>query len=455
MGMNNMDNYMEQMAVLCENNDSINKNLYSEYGVKRGLRDENGQGVLTGLTNISDIKAFEYRDGKKCPCDGELSYRGYNIRDFVAGSKGKKYVFEEGAYLLLFGELPDNDQLKEFRDELSECMKLPTNFTRDVIMKAPTADIMGSMTRSILTLGSYDKKKDNLDIPNVLRQSMQLIATFPMIAAYAYHAYNHYEKDQSMYIHRPEKELSIAENFLRMLRPDTCFTDLEARVLDIALLLHMEHGGGNNSTFTTRVVTSSGSDTYSVIAAAMSSLKGKKHGGANLMVMNMMDDIKEHVKDYADEEEIAAYLDKLLNKQAFDKKGLIYGMGHAVYTDSDPRAVILKRYAKSLSEEKGLQKEFALYELVEQTAGAIIAQKRHLVKPVCANVDFYSGFVYTMLGIPEELFTPIFAIARTSGWCAHRLEELVNKGKIIRPAYKYVGTHCDYVEMDERTGEEQ
>ena len=319
MGMNNMDNYMEQMAVLCENNDSINKNLYSEYGVKRGLRDENGQGVLTGLTNISDIKAFEYRDGKKCPCDGELSYRGYNIRDFVAGSKGKKYVFEEGAYLLLFGELPDNDQLKEFRDELSECMKLPTNFTRDVIMKAPTADIMGSMTRSILTLGSYDKKKDNLDIPNVLRQSMQLIATFPMIAAYAYHAYNHYEKDQSMYIHRPEKELSIAENFLRMLRPDTCFTDLEARVLDIALLLHMEHGGGNNSTFTTRVVTSSGSDTYSVIAAAMSSLKGKKHGGANLMVMNMMEDIRAHIKDYHDEEEIEHYLDKILNKEAFDK----------------------------------------------------------------------------------------------------------------------------------------
>ena len=319
MGMNSIDNYMEQMAVLCENNDSINKNLYSEYGVKRGLRDENGQGVLTGLTNISDIKAFEYRDGQKRPCDGELSYRGYNIRDFVAGSKGKKYVFEEGAYLLLFGELPDNDQLKEFRDELSECMKLPTNFTRDVIMKAPTADIMGSMTRSILTLGSYDKKKDNLDIPNVLRQSMQLIATFPMIAAYAYHAYNHYEKDQSMYIHRPEKELSIAENFLRMLRPDTCFTDLEARVLDIALLLHMEHGGGNNSTFTTRVVTSSGSDTYSVIAAAMSSLKGKKHGGANLMVMNMMEDIRAHIKDYHDEEEIEHYLDKILNKEAFDK----------------------------------------------------------------------------------------------------------------------------------------
>ena len=453
MGMNNMDNYMEQMAVLCENNDSINKNLYSEYGVKRGLRDENGQGVLTGLTNISDIKAFEYRDGQKCPCDGELSYRGYNIRDFVAGSKGKKYVFEEGAYLLLFGELPDNNQLEEFRDELSECMKLPTNFTRDVIMKAPTADIMGSMTRSILTLGSYDKKKDNLDIPNVLRQSMQLIATFPMIAAYAYHAYNHYEKDQSMYIHRPEKELSIAENFLRMLRPDTCFTDLEARVLDIALLLHMEHGGGNNSTFTTRVVTSSGSDTYSVIAAAMSSLKGKKHGGANLMVMNMMDDIKEHVKDYADEEEIAAYLDKLLNKQAFDKKGLIYGMGHAVYSISDPRAEIFKGFVEQLAVEKGYEKEYALYSKVERLATEVIGERRRMYKGVNANVDFYSGLVYQMLNLPQALYTPIFAAARIVGWSAHRLEELKNVDKIIRPAYKALAPHRDYIEMDDRGDE--
>ena len=450
MGMNNMDNYMEQMAVLCENNDSINKNLYSEYGVKRGLRDENGQGVLTGLTNISDIKAFEYRDGKKCPCDGELSYRGYNIRDFVAGSKGKKYVFEEGAYLLLFGELPDNDQLKEFRDELSECMKLPTNFTRDVIMKAPTADIMGSMTRSILTLGSYDKKKDNLDIPNVLRQSMQLIATFPMIAAYAYHAYNHYEKDQSMYIHRPEKELSIAENFLRMLRPDTCFTDLEARVLDIALLLHMEHGGGNNSTFTTRVVTSSGSDTYSVIAAAMSSLKGKKHGGANLMVMNMMEDIRAHIKDYHDEEEIEHYLDKILNKEAFDRSGLIYGMGHAVYSLSDPRAEIFKRFVKKLSDEKGMQKEYTLYSNVERLAPHVIEHARKMYKGVSANIDFYSGFVYNMLGLPLELYTPIFAMARISGWSAHRMEELVNMDKIIRPAYRSIMPEKAYVPLEER-----
>ena len=450
MGMNNMDNYMEQMAVLCENNDSINKNLYSEYGVKRGLRDENGQGVLTGLTNISDIKAFEYRDGQKRPCDGELSYRGYNIRDFVAGSKGKKYVFEEGAYLLLFGELPDNDQLKEFRDELSECMKLPTNFTRDVIMKAPTADIMGSMTRSILTLGSYDKKKDNLDIPNVLRQSMQLIATFPMIAAYAYHAYNHYEKDQSMYIHRPEKELSIAENFLRMLRPDTCFTDLEARVLDIALLLHMEHGGGNNSTFTTHVVSSSGTDTYSAIAAALGSLKGPKHGGANIKVVSMFQDLKKNVKDISDEEEVREYLKKLLHKEAFDKRGLIYGMGHAIYSVSDPRAQVLKGFVETLAREKGRMKEYNLYAMVEQMAPEVIAEERHIYKGVSANVDFYSGFVYSMLDLPLELYTPIFAVARIVGWSAHRMEELINTDKIIRPAYKNVLAPAVYVPLKER-----
>ena len=450
MGMNSIDNYMEQMAVLCENNDSINKNLYSEYGVKRGLRDENGQGVLTGLTNISDIKAFEYRDGQKRPCDGELSYRGYNIRDFVAGSKGKKYVFEEGAYLLLFGELPDNDQLKEFRDELSECMKLPTNFTRDVIMKAPTADIMGSMTRSILTLGSYDKKKDNLDIPNVLRQSMQLIATFPMIAAYAYHAYNHYEKDQSMYIHRPEKELSIAENFLRMLRPDTCFTDLEARVLDIALLLHMEHGGGNNSTFTTRVVTSSGSDTYATISAALSSLKGPRHGGANIKVVEMFKDIKHNVHDITDRDEVKEYLRKILNKEVFNRQGLIYGMGHAVYSISDPRAEIFKSFVEKLATEKGRTKDFNLYSMIETLAPQVIAEERQIYKGVSANVDFYSGLVYSMLDIPEELFTPMFAIARIVGWSAHRIEEIITADKIMRPAYVSNCDYYDYTNIEER-----
>ena len=442
--------YMENQAVLCEKNDSISKKLYAEYGVKRGLRDEKGQGVLTGLTNISDIKAFEYRDGQKCPCEGELSYRGYNIRDLVAGSKGKRFIFEEGAYLLLFGELPTDEQLKEFQGIIATCMKLPTNFTRDVIMKAPSADIMGAMTRSILTLGSYDKKKDSLEISNVLRQSMQLIATFPMMAVYAYHAYNHYEKEGSMYIHRPRKELSVAENFLRVLRPDMQYSELEARVLDIALLLHMEHGGGNNSTFTTRVVTSSGSDTYSVIAAAMSSLKGQKHGGANLMVMNMMDDIKAHVKDYADEDEIATYLSKILKKEAFDHKGLIYGMGHAVYSLSDPREQVFKGFVEKLACEKGREKDMLLYNNIEKIAPQLIAEQRQIFKGVSPNVDFYSGFVYEMLNIPRELYTPLFAIARIVGWSAHRLEELITTDKIIRPAYKSLVSKKEYVAREAR-----
>ena len=442
--------YMEQQATVCEQNDNIGKNLYTEYGVKKGLRDEKGQGVLTGLTNISNIKAFEYKDGQKFPCEGELSYRGYNIRELVEGGKGKRFIFEEGAYLLLFGELPSDAQLQEFQEKLSMCMKFPTNFTKDVIMKAPSEDIMGAMTRSILTLGSYDGKKEHLDIPNVLRQSMQLIATFPMMAVYAYHAYSHYVKDGSMYIHRPKKELSVAENFLRLLRPDMKYTELEARVLDIALLLHMEHGGGNNSTFTTRVVTSSGSDTYSVIAAAMSSLKGKKHGGANLMVMKMMDDIKAHVKDYADEEEIAFYLSKILNKEAFDKKGLIYGMGHAVYSLSDPREQVFKEFVEQLAGEKGRDKDMLLYNNIEKIAPRLIGEKRQVFKGVSPNVDFYSGFVYEMLDIPRELYTPLFAIARIVGWSAHRLEELITTDKIIRPAYKSLVSPKEYLAREER-----
>lgn len=448
--MENINDYSKKQADMCIDNDRIPKALYADYGVKKGLRDENGQGVLTGLTNISSVRAFDVIDGEKVPCDGELLYRGYDVTKLVKGAGDKRFIFEESAYLLLFGELPDATQLEEFRHIIANCMELPTNFTRDVIMKAPSADIMNSMTRSILTLASYDDRKDDLSIENVLRQSIQLISTFPMLAVYGYHAYNHYERDDSMYIHRPDKELSLAENFLRMLRPDMKYTPLETHVLDIALLLHMEHGGGNNSSFTTRVVTSSGSDTYSAIAAAMSSLKGRKHGGANLMVMNMMEDIRAHIKDYHDEEEIEHYLDKILNKEAFDKKGLIYGMGHAVYTNSDPREVILKSFAKNLSVEKGMEKEYALYETVEKEAGQLIMNKRKMFKPVCANVDFYSGFVYSMLGIPEEMFTPMFATARISGWCAHRLEELVNAGKIIRPAYKYVGWHRDYPKMEER-----
>lgn len=448
--MENINDYSKKQADMCIDNDSIPKALYTDYGVKKGLRDENGQGVLTGLTNISSVRAFDVIDGEKVPCDGELLYRGYDVIKLVKGAGDKRFIFEESAYLLLFGELPDATQLEEFRHIIANCMELPTNFTRDVIMKAPSADIMNSMTRSILTLASYDDRKDDLSIENVLRQSIQLISTFPMLAVYGYHAYNHYERDDSMYIHRPDKELSLAENFLRMLRPDMKYTPLETHVLDIALLLHMEHGGGNNSSFTTRVVTSSGSDTYSAIAAAMSSLKGRKHGGANLMVMNMMEDIRAHIKDYHDEEEIEHYLDKILNKEAFDKKGLIYGMGHAVYSLSDPRERVFKGFVEQLANAKGRAEDMALYNNIERIAPMLIAKERKIFKGVSPNVDFYSGFVYDMLDIPKELYTPLFAIARIVGWSAHRIEELVTTDKIIRPAYKSLVTKREYVDRSHR-----
>lgn len=448
--MENINDYSKKQADMCIDNDSIPKALYTDYGVKKGLRDENGQGVLTGLTNISSVRAFDVIDGEKVPCDGELLYRGYDVTKLVKGAGDKRFIFEESAYLLLFGELPDATQLEEFRHIIANCMELPTNFTRDVIMKAPSADIMNSMTRSILTLASYDDRKDDLSIENVLRQSIQLISTFPMLAVYGYHAYNHYERDDSMYIHRPDKELSLAENFLRMLRPDMKYTPLETHVLDIALLLHMEHGGGNNSSFTTRVVTSSGSDTYSAIAAAMSSLKGRKHGGANLMVMNMMEDIRAHIKDYHDEEEIEHYLDKILNKEAFDKKGPIYGMGHAVYSLSDPRERVFKGFVEQLANAKGRAEDMALYNNIERIAPMLIAKERKIFKGVSPNVDFYSGFVYDMLDIPKELYTPLFAIARIVGWSAHRIEELVTTDKIIRPAYKSLVTKREYVDRSHR-----
>lgn len=448
--MENINDYSKKQADMCIDNDSIPKALYTDYGVKKGLRDENGQGVLTGLTNISSVRAFDVIDGEKVPCDGELLYRGYDVTKLVKGAGDKRFIFEESAYLLLFGELPDATQLEEFRHIIANCMELPTNFTRDVIMKAPSADIMNSMTRSILTLASYDDRKDDLSIENVLRQSIQLMSTFPMLAVYGYHAYNHYERDDSMYIHRPDKELSLAENFLRMLRPDMKYTPLETHVLDIALLLHMEHGGGNNSSFTTRVVTSSGSDTYSAIAAAMSSLKGRKHGGANLMVMNMMEDIRAHIKDYHDEEEIEHYLDKILNKEAFDKKGLIYGMGHAVYSLSDPRERVFKGFVEQLANAKGRAEDMALYNNIERIAPMLIAKERKIFKGVSPNVDFYSGFVYDMLDIPKELYTPLFAIARIVGWSAHRIEELVTTDKIIRPAYKSLVTKREYVDRSHR-----
>lgn len=447
----NIGEYTREKKELCEQHDHVSKELMKEYGVNMGLRDENGKGVLTGLTNISEITAFQNIDGKKIPCDGQLLYRGYDVKELVNGSRGEKFVFEEAAYLLLFGELPNQQELAKFRDMLAEGAQLPTNFTRDVIMKAPSHDIMNSMTRSVLTLASYDKQVGNLEIDNVLRQCIQVISVFPMLAVYGYHAYNHYEKDGSMYIHRPDPELSIAENFLRMLRPDMNYTPLEAQVLDIALLLHMEHGGGNNSTFTTRVVTSSGSDTYAAVAAALSSLKGKKHGGANIMVMEMMEDIRAHVSDYSDEEEIAAYLDKILNKEAFDRKGLVYGMGHAVYSLSDPREVIFKGFVEKLAKDKGRDEDMLLYNNIEKIAPRLIADERKIYKGVSPNVDFYSGFVYDMLDIPVELYTPLFAVARIVGWSAHRIEELVSMNRIIRPAYKSLVTKREYKNRDERT----
>lgn len=433
-----MDYAMKQEAT-CRKNDSISDALFEEYGVNRGLRDMNGKGVLTGLTTISKIVSFADVNGVKTPCDGQLWYRGYNVQTLVKQVGENGFGFEKTAYLLLFGEMPNEEELKEFCKIMANCRTLPTNFTRDVIMKAATKDIMNSMTRSILTLASYDSQVNSSDvISNSLRQCIELISIFPMLAVYGYHAYNHYENDDSMYIHRPEPELSTAENLLMMLRPDKKYSALEAKVLDVALLLHMEHGGGNNSTFTTRVVTSSGSDTYSTIAAAMSSLKGPKHGGANIKVMEMMDDIRVNVKDYSDKEEIASYLSKLMDKEAFDRKGLIYGMGHAVYSLSDPRERVFKKYVENLAEEKGMQEDMELYQNIEEIAPQVIAKKRRIYKGVSPNVDFYSGFVYDMLGIPRELYTAIFAIARVVGWSAHRIEELICADKIIRPAYMSV-----------------
>ena len=436
---NLLANYAAEKRMMCIENDTISDSLFQEYGVNRGLRDVNGKGVLTGLTRISKIVSFkEDETGKAVPCDGELWYRGYNVKTLI-GSIGKgEFGFEKAAYLLMFGSMPSEQELAEFCKVLGESRTLPTNFTRDVIMKAPSRDIMNSMTRSILTLAAYDKMTSVGTIENNIRQCMQLVANFPMLAVYGYHAYNHYENDSSMYIHRPDPKLSTAENFLRMLRPDMKYTQLEAQVLDVALMLHMEHGGGNNSTFTTRVVTSAGTDTYSAIAAAMSSLKGPKHGGANIKVMEMMNDIREHVHDWADRDEVEAYLTRMLDGEVFDHKGLIYGMGHAVYSLSDPRECIFKSYVEHLAVAKNRQEDMMLYKTIEELAGELIAKKRHIFKGVSPNVDFYSGFVYEMLGIPMELYTPLFAIARIAGWSAHRLEEIVGMNKIIRPAYKSV-----------------
>lgn len=441
---------IEHFAGLCEKNTTIEKDLYSKYEVKRGLRDVNGKGVLAGLTNISDVCATKIVDGKEVPCAGNLYYRGYNIKDLVRGFlEDGHFGFEEIAYLLLFGELPNIKESEMFHETLVERRTLPPTFVRDVIMKAPSRDMMNTLAKCILNLYTYDRKADDTSIQNVLRQCLNLISQFPMMMVYGYHAYN-YRMGDDLFIYAPSPDLSTSENILMMLREDRKYTELEAKLLDMALVLHMDHGGGNNSTFTTHVVTSSGTDTYSTMAAAMASLKGPKHGGANIKVTKMFEDMKAHVSDWEDEDEVRQYLNDLLEKKAFDQKGLIYGMGHAIYSVSDPRADIFKKFVKQLAEEKGCEKEYGLYALVERLAPEVIAQKRKIYKGVNANVDFYSGLVYSMLDLPPALYTPIFAAARIVGWSAHRLEELKNADKIIRPAYKPLASYKEYVKIEDR-----
>ncbi|RHP33193.1 citrate/2-methylcitrate synthase [Lachnotalea sp. AF33-28] len=442
---------VKALSELCLKNSNIDPELYTKYDVKRGLRDISGKGVLAGLTEIADIHSYDMVDGKMVPCEGKLYYRGYDVEELVSGflSAGR-FGFEEITYLLLFGELPKSDELESFEKLLGDYRSLPPSFVRDVIMKAPSQDMMNTLARSVLTLYSYDDRADDISIGNVLRQSLQLIAQFPLLAVYGYQAYRHYHLGDSLVIHPPEPTLSTAENILLMLRHDSKYTELEAKILDLALVIHAEHGGGNNSSFTTHVVTSSGTDTYSSVVASLGSLKGPKHGGANIKVAKMFDDLKVQVSDWEDEDEIRGYLNALLDKKAFDKAGLIYGMGHAVYSISDPRAKVFKGFVEKLSVEKGMEAEFRLFDKVERLAADVIKEKRKIYKGVSANVDFYSGFVYRMLDLPMELFTPIFAIARISGWSAHRIEELVNAGKIIRPAYKNVMAQRDYVKMEDR-----
>ncbi|MBO4552375.1 MAG: citrate synthase [Candidatus Methanomethylophilaceae archaeon] len=443
--------YFERQADICVANDNIPAELYTKFDVKKGLRDKDGKGVITGITNISRVDGFVNMNGVRTPCEGKLQYRGYEINDLIFGHHDQKFAFEESAYLLLFGSLPTKEQLEEFKDVIASRRKLPDGFVRDIILEAHSSDVMNSISRSILTLATYDKNVMDCSIPNVLRQCVDIISVMPMLAVYAYQAYKHYELGDSLIIHRPKRELSMAENILRLLRPDKGYTELEAKVLDAALVLHMEHGGGNNSTFTARVITSAGSDTYSVVSASLSSLKGPKHGGANIKVVDMVNDIKSHVKDTDDKKELSGYLEKILDKKAFDGLGLIYGMGHAVYSLSDPRAKILKGLAGKLAEEKGREKDLRLYHAIEELTPDLIRARKNAFTGICANVDLYSGFVYDMLGLPKELYTPIFACARVVGWSAHRIEELTSSGKIIRPAYvSMVEEKVDYVPITER-----
>lgn len=441
---------IEHLASLAVANSEIDPSLYLQYNVKRGLRDATGKGVLTGLTELSEVQGHAMIDGVDTEIDGVLRYRGYAIEDLVERSSQKRFAFEEAVYLLLFGTLPNEQEFEEFKQLFSGYRNLPTHFVRDIIMKAPSKDMMNTLARSVLTLYSYDHAPDDITVENVLRQCLELIALFPQLSVYGYQTYKYYHDGDSFFIHAPKEDYSAAENLLHMLRIDSQFTELEARTLDLALVLHAEHGGGNNSSFTTRVVSSSGTDTYSAIAAALGSLKGPRHGGANIKVVNMMEDIKSNVSDWEDDREISAYLNKILNKEAFDGSGLVYGIGHAVYTKSDPRAKVLHKIVAQLSQEKDMTEEFALYERVERLAPDLVKAKTKSQKSLCANVDFYSGFAYTMLGLPRELYTPIFAISRIAGWSAHRMEEIISHGKIIRPAYRYVGSPKEYIPMEER-----
>ena len=443
--------YITELAALSDKNNGIRPEMYTEHHVYRGLRDMSGNGVVTGLTEISRIKAKEILpDGSETPCDGQLFYRGINVRDLVSGfMRERRFGFEETAYLLLFSELPDKNELDRFGNELGEYRSLPTSFVRDMILKAPGKDMMNILSRTVLALYAYDENPDDISVANVLRQCLQLIAVFPMLAVYGYQSYQHYHCGKSLFIHLPEKQLSTSENILRLLREDGKYSSLEATVLDLALVLHAEHGGGNNSTFTTHVVTSSGTDTYSAVAAALGSLKGPRHGGANVKVVRMFDDMKNSINT-KDKGAVADYRVRLLEKNAFDRAGLIYGMGHAVYSKSDPRADLLSRCAADLAKEKGFEEDFKLYSTVAALAPEIIASKRKMYKGVSPNVDFYSGLIYQMLELPLELFTPIFAIARVVGWSAHRIEEIQNAGKIIRPSYISVKPGREYVPISER-----
>ncbi len=455
--MKELDTYYEitpeikELAQKVQTADAINPELYAKYDVKRGLRDLNGKGVLAGLTNVSNVMAKKIVDGEEVPDYGRLYYRGYDVKRLIAEiSKADRFGFEEIAYLLLFGDLPTKDELSEFYEQLSFYRSLPKNFTRDVILKAPSKDMMNTLQRSVLTLYAYDEKADDISLPNVLRQSMQLISLFPRLAIYGYNAYDHYINNNSLVINNPLWEGNTAENILHLLRGENQYTDLEAKVLDAILILQMDHGGGNNSAFTTHVVTSTNTDTYSSVAAALASLKGPRHGGANIKNCQMFDDIKANVSDWKDDEEVGAYIHKILDKEAFDKTGLLYGVGHAVYSKSDPRAELIEGFVEALAKEKGHTEEFELYKKVAVLAPEIISAKRKMYKGVCINVDYYSGFVYRMLGIPVELYTPLFAIARIVGWSAHRMEELANNSKIIRPAFKGICETREYVELDKR-----